>query len=225
MNLTGIPDLDYVILNNLDDRDLVTYCQVNTEASQVCRDDNFWMNRAITKFPYVPKDVFSKSKGIRQWNKYYIDILRNIEHNPNYYFVEGSKRGKLDWVMIAVHNGADIHTDDNNALIYASKTGNLDLVKYLFALGMKNNINDALSSASERGHLPVVKYLLDNGADINYYQGLALSSAVTHGHLPVVKYLLDNGADTKHITDISLDRAKRRGHTDVINYLSAKGLI
>ena len=47
-----IKDLNYKILNQLDDRPLVNYCSTNKEAHELCMNNNFWRDRFITKFPY-----------------------------------------------------------------------------------------------------------------------------------------------------------------------------
>ena len=45
--LTGVKDLDIKILNELEDKDIVSYCQTNKQADTLCQDQGFWLNRIM----------------------------------------------------------------------------------------------------------------------------------------------------------------------------------
>ena len=161
--LTGIRDLDYKILNKLGDKDLVNICLVNKEASKLCDDQIFWLNRILTKFPKVPSEVFIKNKDGRSWSEYYIKDLRKTNlKNPNEVLSDGAEKGREDWVMIALSEGADVHAVNDYALRYA---------------------------ASFNGHTETVKVLLEAGADPHAQNDNALRWARQIGHSEVVKLL------------------------------------
>lgn len=48
--LTGIRGVDLTILSDLDDRDLFNFCLSNKEASDICRDENFWRSRFYQRY-------------------------------------------------------------------------------------------------------------------------------------------------------------------------------
>ena len=76
--LTGIKDLDYKILNELNDVDLTKALQVNKQADNICKDQAFWFNRIIQRFPTIPIHLFHQYKGDRSWSDYYIyDLIKN----------------------------------------------------------------------------------------------------------------------------------------------------
>ena len=57
-------------------------------------------------------------------------------------------------------------------LIYASRDGDLEIVKFLAEQGADVNIqniygNTALILSSRLGHLEIVKFLIEQGADVN----------------------------------------------------------
>ena len=120
-----------------------------------------------------------------------------------------------------VENGADVKTNNNYALRWASRYGHLDVVKYLVenSADVKTNNNSAVRLASEYGHLDVVKYLVENGADIKANNNYAVRIASKNGHLDVVKYLVENGADLKADNNSAVGWASRNGHLDVVKYL------
>ena len=117
--LTGNKDVDRKILNELEDKDLVNLCQVNKKAKSLCNDQVFWMNRVFQRFGYVGGDILRKFKKNRSWSEYYIQDLRKINKTnvddylkfkksriADYYLVSGSRKGRLDYVIIALKTEA-----------------------------------------------------------------------------------------------------------------------
>ena len=73
--------------------------------------------------------------------------------------------------------------------------------------------------ASRNGHLDIVKYLVGKGANIHADDDEALRLASHYGHLEVVKYLVEKGANIRARDDYALKYARRNGHVDVVKYL------
>ena len=74
--LTGNKNIDIKILNELEDVDLVKFCQVNKQANSICKDQVFWMNRVFNRFGYVGGNILRKYKGNKSWSEYYIDLIK-----------------------------------------------------------------------------------------------------------------------------------------------------
>ena len=136
-----------------------------------------------------------------------------------------------------VENGADVNAKDRQnktAMIHASESGRLEMVKCLVKNGAdvnaKDNLNDtALMAASFNGHLETVKYLVENGAQLNAKRedGVTeLMYASERGHLEMVKYLVEKGANV-NATDIfnrtASTMASERGHLEIVKRLVEKG--
>ena len=134
--LTGNKNLDFKILNELDDKSLVNYCSTNKRANQICNSQIFWMNRILTKFPYLDIGLLRKYKEDNQWSEYYIQELNTITpRNATRKLFDASKNGRLDLVIVAVNKGADIRAENDWAVRLASLKGHLETVKYLVSLG------------------------------------------------------------------------------------------
>ena len=245
--LTGIKDLDYAILNKLGDRDLISVCQVNKTASKLCDDETFWFNRILSRFPEVPPEIFVKNKNGhtwleyygriknkngRSWSEYYIKDLRKINtKKPNELLLEGSKRGREDWVMIALNKGADVHYVGGfgPALQYASAAGHLDVVKILLGTGADVHAGNggALTWASRYGDIEVIEILLKAGADIHANNDSALSGVSAYGHSDIVQILLKAGANVHARdgtgADAPLRRASGNGYIEVVKILLEAG--
>jgi hypothetical protein len=99
-----------------------------------------------------------------------------IRENP-YLLSIPITEGDLEMTKFLINNGSDIHVFNNSALRFASKMGNLAIVKLLVESGA--NVNDhgpndepederqnALEQAGQNGHVDVAKYLIENGAEI-----------------------------------------------------------
>ena len=222
--LTGNKDVDRKILNELEDKDLVRACQVNKQAQSVCNNQVFWMNRVYNKFGYVGGDILRKNKGNRSWSEYYIHDLRKIHKtNDHNYLMIGSEKGRLDYTIIALKNGVDIHLWGDKPLRSASLRGYFDVVKYLIEHGADIHANNdwSLVWAGAKGHLEIVKYLIENGADISADNNRTLLLSSRSGELSVVKYLVENGADIHAENDQALKLATLKGHLEVVKYIES----
>ena len=89
----------------------------------------------MSKFPYLGLDILNKYKQ-GSWSEYYIDLRKiNLSNDVNQTLIEGTKNGRLDHVMIAIANGANIHAQDDWAVRNASRNGHIDVVEYLISQG------------------------------------------------------------------------------------------
>ena len=78
IKFTGVKDVDYLILDKLEDMDLFRFCQINKYAKEIlCNDDRYWENRMKKKYSqyidlqkYKPPDV--------SWKDYYYWLIRSI---------------------------------------------------------------------------------------------------------------------------------------------------
>lgn len=223
--LTGNKDLDLKILGELEDKDLVNICQVNKRADEICKDQSFWLNRIMLKFPYLSLDMLNKYKHDRSWSQYYIEDLRKINlADVNNTLIDSSKNARLDHVIIAINNGANINTKHNLAIRYASSKGHLNIVKYLVSLEKTDiHLNDALKSASYAGNLDMIKYLISQGADVQTQDNYSVKYASKNGHLNVVKYLVSVGANIHVNNNEAVRLANENARFEVIDYLVSLG--
>lgn len=185
--LTGVKDVDTIILNKLNDRDLVMVLSVNKYMNRFYKDETFWLNRILHKFSlsseiinmYVP----ITSEG-NHYFKYYRDIREINITNYYAYLILGSRIGRLDYVIMAINNTNNKNNNINNK--NNNIEGNINI----------NNIGDdrAIIWASSNNHIEIVKYLVKNGfniraSDINGPDA-PLRLAIKYNNTDIVKYLL-----------------------------------
>src|SRR5437870_4621249 len=90
---------------------------------------------------------------------------------------------------LVIENVTDIHAYNELAIIWTSRKGHLEIVKFLIEKGadIHSNNNYALRWASKKGHLEIVKFLIEKGADIHSNNNYALRWASNNGHFEIVK--------------------------------------
>lgn len=80
MRFTGNKDVDYTIMANLDDRSLLNFCQTDKYVSVLCRNDEFWRRRFISKYG----DKASNYKPAeRTWRNHYLKVLIDLDMFSN----------------------------------------------------------------------------------------------------------------------------------------------
>ena len=163
-----------------------------------------------------PSDAYLPYIFMLEGQKLDLDILDKM-------LVKMATEGSIQGVSMILFKGADIHTDNDGALRWASYYGYLEVVKHLVEHGADIHAQDdyALRWASRNGHLEVVKYLTEHGADVHAIDDLALRWASVQGHLEVVKYLIENGANVVADNNLALRWASEKGHLDVVKYLES----
>jgi len=230
--LTGIRDVDYKILNELDDKSLVSFCSTNKKADEYCDDQNFWLNRILIKFPFLSLDILRKYEGNMSWSDYYIDLRKfeklfpsTIQPNNLKLIKESIRKGRLDHIMILVNKKVFNSHIKSNTITIAITSNQLEILKYLVEQKWPVGYDYILLEAISLGYLDMVKYALENGADIHFDNDEPLREAVKTGNLEIVKYLVEKGADIQGYGDYNsfVEIAYRKGYMNIVDYLVSQG--
>ena len=146
--------------------------------------DKYRANKIILKERYSLADIETYHKfGIKYptltecVESGYLEMVKYLSAKPETYHKFGIKyptltkcaeSGYLEMVKYLFMKGADIHANNDEALILSAGNGHLEMVKYLFMKGadIHANNDNALRSSAGNGHTEVVKYLVERGADI-----------------------------------------------------------
>ncbi|KAJ5733025.1 ankyrin repeat-containing domain protein [Penicillium manginii] len=122
----------------------------------------------------------------------------------------------------------------------AVNANNIDMVKYLLAMGAKINQLEAgvggktpLQVAAKNGNAELLTLLLDHGADVNHppatnMGATALQFAASEGQIEIVCHLLDIGADvnaprSQIFGRTAMEGAAERGHLDILQLIINNG--
>lgn len=235
MDLTGIKEVDKLILFNLDDKSLCKVALVNTYINSLL-DEQLWADRFNNKYgfslwkykvshEFIYKE-FSKLQGeellMRVIDYNFIELLESL--------LEGSNKEKLliyavnghvDVVELLLNSGANIHYENDKALVIASKLGHVDIIMLLVDRGANIFTAEALQWASLGGRLELVNLLLDKGADIHSYKDGALYWAIQNGDLKVIELLLDR---SNTVNNKSLMWACEKGNIEIVKLLLERGV-
>lgn len=187
--LTGQRDTDLLILSNLNDESLFSFCQVDRYAANLCQNEDFWRNRFINKYGAELIDIKLPN---RSWKNFYLGIeyYNNLYKDWDFSLNEAAKKGskQIDFINFFLSQGAGasykalataikkqdyplvnlfvnsfVPIDDDyfwrNAFNLAASVGNIDILNLLLTKGVRN-FNQALYIAAEKGHKNMVEYLL-----------------------------------------------------------------
>ena len=157
---------------------------------------------------------------------YTSDIVKAIARRKSVKYIRNiPKKYVLLFFEHLVSIGADVRTDDDFAVRWASENGHLETVKYLVSVGadIRAHNDYAFRLASSNGHLETVKYLVSIGADIRADYDYAVKWASRNGHLETVKYLVSIGADIRADDELAVRLASACGHLETVKYLVSVG--
>lgn len=214
MELTGIVEIDTLILLALDDKSLSRVASVSTYINSLL-DDSFWASRFQQKYGLflwnyrVSHESVYKDFSMLQGNELidrvidyqFIELLKSLldNNNKNRILIAAANNGMIEVVKLLISEGADIHAIDDISLRWAIDSGHLKVVELLINEGanIHANYNEALISAVENGHLEIVKLLIDKGVDIHANEEEALQIAAENEDVNMLILLINRGANTR----------------------------
>ena len=133
--LTGIKDVDLLILSQMDDKTLYNFCKVNKSARKICSDENFWKNRFIKKYGMDAVKYKPKNKSWKEHYSFVHYMIFETDYQANYGHVIkiSNKLGKPQF-----------QTVPENRVRVIGKDGNIwfrTLWKISYPSGMQNYTN------------------------------------------------------------------------------------
>ena len=187
--LTLWKDIDRKIIENLDEKSILSICSTSSKFfNQIC-NDSFIQNLLEKRYPgstqYKPKT--------QSWKNFLLTIFYwkgKLKEEFNYDYAggnfetqyklfskykkksqtmyellsEAARYNELNIVKYAVERGADL---DNQAPLNAAvRNGNMDMIKYLVDKGA-NDHGDLLAVAAGNGKIEAFKYLLSKGLELD----------------------------------------------------------
>lgn len=217
MFLTENRDVNFKILDYLDDRSLLEACKTDKRAQEICNDEGFWRRRY---FRVYGEEAASYKMSDRSWKNYYLLTLHyDAKYFPFLALNRVAKKGYLDLVKFFI--------------LKVKINGGLS------GSGLKEwEINSPLTASGEGGHLPVIEFLASVSEELHVPGRIsqmpyswAFNGAASGGKLELMKYLLE----TKGIDNIdsqykygayyrrAFEYAVKNNHRDVVIWLLKMG--
>jgi hypothetical protein len=209
--LTGIRDVDNLILKNLNDKDLFSFCLAN---NSLCPNEDFWRNRFLSKYGEEGR-ILKLPK--RTWKNFYLLITHYDEKYTNgKALYEVAKKGYLDLAQFFL---AREQNNLDEALGGAAAGGNRDLVDFFISQG-HHNWYYALRRAAEAGRKDLVDFFISKAhvmtaSDYNF----GLHGAATGGHKDLIDFFIKKGARN---WKLGLAGAVEGGHKDLVDFFLKK---
>ncbi len=235
--LTGLRDTELLVMNELNDRDLLNYCQ--TDKYKICQNEDFWRNRFIK----VHGEKAAQFKNLnRSWKDYYLAVIYYTDKYTNERAtIETAKKEYMDlFLYFSQYVQEWIKT---HAIIQSGNIKYLNLIKDQNILS-RVLLNDGLQMAAKNGNQEAIDFFIKRGAIpdfklygilegdnqklideiINNDPGLnlneALSSAIKGRNIKLIEYFIKRGAND---FEKALETAVSIGDENLINLFIDKG--
>jgi hypothetical protein len=132
---TGVKDTDFLILSQLEDRDLFNVCKLNAYTQELCNDQSFWRKRFISKFG---EEALKYNYNL--WNNkelylaivYYLSLAKDDVNKAMEYAAEKGHRDFIDFFIFKGANNWD------KGMYGAAKGGHIGLVHFFIDKGANN---------------------------------------------------------------------------------------
>ena len=183
---TGFRDPDLLILEQLDDRSLLSLCSVDKYTNTLCKNEDFWNKRFIKTYGNYIKPTLTK------WRELYLKVVYYLDGSTdwNIGMEFAAKKGDKDLVDFFISKGANYW---NKGMLCAVQGGHKDLVEFFISKGSDDwNWNWGMYGAAKRGHQDLVDFFISKGAD-NWNSGMY--GAAKRGHQDLVDFFISKGAD------------------------------
>ena len=215
MSLTGLRDIDRMILDFIPDEELLEICRIDRRTCFHVCDDQYLRRRLTTRYLDVEKEKCETKTCTETWKQFFARVLyykKKMWKNFGYQYRGGDfvKQYRILYKY-----------KDENLLNNAAAKGELDLVKYAWDK-TEGRYKNALIWPAFNNHLNILKYLVEQGCDVHAENETSLRYACYKGYLEIVKYLVENGADIRASNNEALKLAVERGQHHIIKYLTSR---
>ena len=143
-NLTGVKDVDLLILSGLDDRDLFNFCQTDQYARRLCQDENFWKQRFLKKYRKFEKNEKNED---RTWKDFYLKITKYLpteENGWNNFYIDSIL--KMDKDGLDPIDDYDLYHFFENTAIEFIKSKMVEHLDSVATQGREDDEKEALTS-------------------------------------------------------------------------------
>ena len=154
MSFTGIKDLDYKIMEELDIRSLLNFCLTDTYISGLCKNDMFWKRRFEQRIGYgkfKPADM--------SWRKYYLKLLSEDISSEGFDKPVYVKEPLINFLRNA---NFGIYTEEMRKALklpLEKKIFSRSILIPIFGIWFRLNINDIQGERTAGADENMIKYL------------------------------------------------------------------
>jgi len=204
--ITGIKDVDKLILNNMDTRTFLNTYQIKNKYIHTLFTDTIFQDRVKKEFPRLVD-----SKGDLSWKKYYFDLIFWSEKlKEKYGFESNDFRAR-----------PEIYSD---ILARLGKLKEPEHLKVIQDIGMgfqdykRGILNEILTRASRNGYIDLIKFAINNGADA-YQRGI--EAAAIAGQMEAFEYFRNNVPFNYNLNDalINAQHERSKKNTEMIEHI------
>lgn len=215
--LSGVSDVDRLILLDLDYRSLLAACTSDPFTNKICQDDFFWRQK-------VERDMGTEVMQNKPVGMSYREQYRTLTEGMSK--ADAIKNGRLDYLIMTVTNFPQTYEGENDSYFYwtdsleAAEYGKINVLEWAQNHGITINSSTA-ELAARGGQINLLQWLYDRNIS---FDDKVFTSAIRGQHKNVIEWLLDRGIKPVNSADIA-GVAVDTGDIDMLNFLETKGML
>jgi hypothetical protein len=217
--MTGQKDADLLIMSNLDDETLLSFCLANRSANLLCKDENFWRNRFIGKYG---KPTFVVSN----WRRAYLKTISYLNGENDYdilYHLEKNREYEMINLIIFLDNFRTTENKLRNLHFLLGVKGAIEIndrEMINFFMKMRNfsqfDLNQMLNHAVTAANKDLIDFFIASGAKDSRF---TLQAAIETKNLDIVKYIMSkNIAPATEIFNEGFQYSREHGTQEISYY-------
>jgi hypothetical protein len=186
--LTGIKDLDLLIIEYLDDKDILNCSLVNKYFHKICNSKILWNKRLLKYYKKYQMNIPNPKKHYFYIKKYFNNQL----HDTLCKLSQQGEKDVLYYFLKFLEKDDDIYIEYlEDCMYHASVSNHFDIIQFCIQEGA-NDFDSCMSGAAIGNHIDLIEYYIKKGAnDWNY----GLYGAIESKNTELIQFFLDKGAD------------------------------
>lgn len=148
---------------------------------------------------YLLMFFFSCKEGHLDNIKYFITEVSD-KYNRNIGLSFCCMNGRVEEMRWLLENGCSVYFENNTPLHLAIEKNHMKVVDFIFKTYQGFDINYLLLYSTRYGNLEAIKYFVDAGADIHYNNNNILGVSIEGKNLDILKYCVEKGCKIKDYT-------------------------
>ena len=180
---------------------IYNFDSINFLLNGIIKESDFDCNERSSNFSIENKKVscikiLNEKITIGHNIKKYVKYSEN--HNED--FLKSVGKYSIVNINILINNGADIHYENENALILSIENNKINNFYFLIQKGANfyKKMDILLRVSIYCGIFEIFKYLFEYESIVHSMKNELLIYTINYGTIDILKYLIDNGADIHH---------------------------
>jgi len=207
------PEIDIIILDNLDDSTLSVLCRINTYVRELC--PVVWQRRVLEKYPHL---IHGREEE-ETWEDYYYVLTNLLDKDRNLNLEKLVEYGRLKLLKGLELDSPTLFWLKHFASKLAAQHGQIKVLEWLVQLGAELTSED-IEEAVSYNQMETLRWLVEHGVEVDER---AVITAAANGRINMLEYFLNLNPPVRP-NYYAAEASAYCGQTDTLEWLSEAGV-